>query len=84
MGLQALGSRLALYAAGCLVSSIPNEGHLKAGERITPGWNRTSLGSSHLQQQAKRDTLLPEDTGSASSMSCIPLRGDLVMIYEAL
>lgn len=47
-------------------------------------WNCTSLVSSHLQQQMKRDTLLPEDTGSAFYMSCVPLRGgDLVMNYEA-
>lgn len=33
-GLLALGARLALYAAGCLVSSIPKQGHLRAGERM--------------------------------------------------
>lgn len=33
-GLLALGSRLALNAAGCLVSSIPKQSHLRAGERM--------------------------------------------------
>lgn len=32
VGLLALGSRQALYAAGCLVSSILKQGHLRAGE----------------------------------------------------
>ncbi len=34
VGLPALGSRLALYAADCLVSSVPKQGHLRAGERM--------------------------------------------------
>lgn len=53
----------------------------KWGERSC--WNCTSRTSSHLQQQAKQDPLPPEDTGSAFSMSRVPLWGDLVMIYEA-
>jgi len=56
-GLLAL--RLALYAAGCLVSSIPKQSHLRAGERMRSVFllDCTSIASSHLQQQASSEIL---------------------------